>query len=691
MVIKTNCIISKQIQNLIFAFVLISISIFYNYHELIFERPQSVHAWRQADCASMALNYHTGKLGFFNPETHNLTSDEGTSGKVATSEIPVFYYLIAKLYSIFGQHEFIYRLMNTLIFLTGLFYLFILANLLLKDSFWAAFIPLLFFTSPVLVYYGNNYLLNSSALAFSFIGWFYFTRFIQYRKYKQFLISIIFFLLAGAFKVTALLSVFAILGLMFLEIFGICKTNKDNALFKRRPFQFILPVFAIFIVVGAWILYANYYNTKHDTTYFSTTIFPVWRLSTEAINKVLINVKDIWLDQYFHKSIFVFISICFIMVIALLKRGSRLFNLSILFISIQVILYVLLQFWTFRDHDYYTIELFILPVLIVLSFALSLKRTFPKLFFSYYFKAALLIMLAFNISYAREQQNARYNSKMNEYYFENDIYSITPFLREIGISENDTVISVPDIGHVSLYLMNQKGWTNYTDMRFNKGKPIRYNQSAEGIIKSIENGASFLIINRLQELYLKPYLQEFCFNLKGNKNNVYVFDLRDSIKNFNLPSLSLLETYYCDAEERCENGEFFVSDYTEFGNGITQSADFSYSGKFSSKIHGQCPYGFTIKIDNVKKGEKFIATAYIFPSESKSASIIASSSNTSVFYHNKSEIINDEDNSWLQLRKEFFVSDELPNNELVFYVHNPGAEPVYIDNFKIKRYKSILD
>ncbi len=691
MIIKTNYKISKQILNLIFAFVLISISILYNYHNLIFESPQSVHAWRQADCASTALNYHTGSLGFFHPETHNLTSNGGTSGKVATSEIPVFYYLVAKLYSIFGQHEFIYRLLNTLIFLTGLFYLFKLANLLLKDSFWAAFISLLFFTSPVLVYYGNNYLLNSSALAFSFIGWFYFARFILYRKYKQYLISMIFFLLAGAFKVTALLSVFAILGLMFFEVLGIYKTNKENALFKRRPFQFILPVFAIFIVVGAWIIYAHYYNTKHDTTYFSTTIFPIWSLSPEAINKVKSNIKEIWLNQYFHKSVFLFIVLCFISVVSFLKKGSRLINLSILFISVQVILYALLQFWTFQDHDYYTIELFILPVLIVLSFALTLSRAYPKLFSSVYLKAALLFLLVFNVVYARQQQNARYVSNMNEYYFENDIYTITPFLREIGVAENDTVISLPDIGHVSLYLMNQKGWTDYTDMRFNKGEPIRYNQSAEGIKKSIENGASYLILNGLHHLYLKSYLQEFCISLKGNKNNVYVFDLCDSTKNFNLPPLTLLETYYCDAEELSENGEFFVSDNAQFGNGTTQSADFSHSGTFSSKINSQSPYGFTIKIKDVQKGEKFEITARMFSPGSKSAYMIASSSNTSVFYHNKSEVIEVPGSSWQQLRKEFFITDDLPNDQLVFYTHNPGDVPVYFDNLLIKRYKSILE
>jgi 4-amino-4-deoxy-L-arabinose transferase-like glycosyltransferase len=242
----------------IFILFLLGVSIFYKYHEIVLKRPQSVHQWRQSDCASIALNYYQGGMNFFNPETHNLTSDGGTSGKSCTSEIPVLYYSVAVLYKVFGYHDSIYRIFNTLLFFLGLFYLFQIFLYLLKDTYWAIALTLLFFTSPVLVYYGNNYLTNSSSLAFSIVGWYYFIRFYYEKKQKWFYISMAFFLIAAALKVTALFSLFAIAGVYVLEIFGLMSFNGNQRIFNRK-IRFSLPIISILIIIGLWIFYASKY------------------------------------------------------------------------------------------------------------------------------------------------------------------------------------------------------------------------------------------------------------------------------------------------------------------------------------------------------------------------------------------------------------------------------------------------
>lgn len=158
-------------KSLIFIVLLLTLAMYYHYDEILLKRPQSTHKWRQTDCASLALNYYQNGMKFFTPETHNLTSDGGTSGKAATSEVPLLYFFVALLYKIFGYHEYIYRLLNTAIFLSGLFYLHKIFRLFISDAFWSIGFALIFFTSPVLVFYGNNFLTNSSALALSIIGW----------------------------------------------------------------------------------------------------------------------------------------------------------------------------------------------------------------------------------------------------------------------------------------------------------------------------------------------------------------------------------------------------------------------------------------------------------------------------------------------------------------------------------------
>ena len=161
-------------RSLVFLVILASMSLAYSYQEILFKRPQSVHYWRQADCASLALNYYQHGMNFFEPQTHNLTSNGGKSGNTCTSEVPLLYYSVAVLYHLFGYHEYIYRLLNTLLFFTGLYYLFRLFSNVLKSQFWSTLLPLLFFTSPVLVYYGNNFLSNTTALSMVMIGWYHF-------------------------------------------------------------------------------------------------------------------------------------------------------------------------------------------------------------------------------------------------------------------------------------------------------------------------------------------------------------------------------------------------------------------------------------------------------------------------------------------------------------------------------------
>lgn len=173
----------------LFIGLLLIIAALYNYQTISFKRPQSTHHWRQADCASLALMYYQNGMKFFEPQTHNLTSDNGTTGYVAPSELPIFYYFIAFLYKIFGYHDFIYRIANTLIFLLGLYYLFKLFALVSSSIFWGICGSLLFFTSPVLAYYGNNFITNSSSLSFSIMGWYLFFLYRKNNKDKVFLLE----------------------------------------------------------------------------------------------------------------------------------------------------------------------------------------------------------------------------------------------------------------------------------------------------------------------------------------------------------------------------------------------------------------------------------------------------------------------------------------------------------------------
>lgn len=517
---KAKDILRKPLnQSIIFILFLFILAIIYDYPSITFKRPQSVHHWRQSDCASFALNYYQTGMRFFHPQTHNLTSDNGTTSYSATSEIPFWYYFIAVLYKIFGYHDFIYRGLNTLLFLTGLYFLFKTLNYLLDDFLWSSSITLFFFTSPILVYYGNNFLTDSSAFSCVLIAWYYFFKFYRNNSQKDFFVSMLFFLLAGSFKIFSLIS-FAALGVIFLiELMGIYKFRGNAKLFQKPKVQF-LPFIVIISIVAGWAYYAHHFNKIHQSEYFSTSIrtFSLWRMDKASIQKVLEHIRLLWLNQFFHVYSLYLLGALFIIQFFFLKKIEKfIFSINIL-LFINTIIYSIVFFMIFQDHDCYTINLYILLIFIFITSIYLLKYKFQKIFNSFLLRIGFILFLIFNVNHAQKQMNLRYNGWWTEHPQYKDYHTITPYLRTIGINPLDTVICLPDQSHFTLYLMNQRGWTECWGN----------NQDSTGISLSIMRGARYLIVNG-DEILTRDYLKSFFQNQIGQYGSVKIYRLDENL------------------------------------------------------------------------------------------------------------------------------------------------------------------
>ena len=674
--------------SLYFLFSLLTLAAFYNYQDIIFKRPQSIHKWRQSDGASLALNYYQNGMHFFQPQTHNLTSDNRHSSANCPSEVPILYYAIALFYKLFGYHDYIFRITNTFLFFLGLFYLFKLYHYLLKDVIWAILLSLLFFTAPVLVYYGNNYLSNTAALSFAIVAWFYFIKYYFERNPKLIFTFLVWFFVAACFKLTSLISLLSIAALFLLEWTQLIKWDRDEKLFKS-PARILFWMVSFLGIVFGWILYARSYNQLHDSYYFSTTGFPIWNLSKAEIKGVFENIQTLWLDQYFHFSVYFLFAICALYLIWNFRKITVLFKLILVFILLQIVAFVLLQFWTFADHDYYVIDLYIFPILLIAFFFHSLSLQSPQFFQSRYLKLCFTIFIFSNVVYARQELAARYQSPINDFDANEAIYTVSPYLRQIGINPEDKVISIPDVSHCSLYLMNQKGWTEYTDARFNRESKIVYNQDSAGIQKSIERGAVYLIINGISEITKKPYLKSFCTHLKGRYKSVYIFDLKNPLRNFDPDQRKLEKIYSCDAEQKSSDNIYFFNpaDSTQFEFAQTQSATYSHSGKYSSKLDSSLPYGMTLKIPDCKSGTFFSISVWRKAEANSKATLIASSG-PNQFYKGDCEIVERQADGWEKLLMQFEISQNLEGQELKIYAYNPENHAVYFDDLEVKQFKA---
>ncbi len=505
----------ESFTNFLFIVILISIALIYNYHRIVFYRPQSVHNWRQSDCASITLNYYQNGMKFFQPEVHGLVSKNFTSGKAATSEIPFLYYFVALLYKIFGYHDYIYRLLNTLIYLSGIYSLYRIFTKLRINYVWSLTFSLLFFASPVLVYYGNNFLTDITALSFSLMAWNFFISYYQKSQVKYYWISMLFFFLAMSMKISAGISVVALFCIFIMEALSITRFKEKGKLFPNKFWQ-LLPFIFIFIIIGCWVLYAKIYNARNGCGYFSTTIYPLWKTTHNSRITVIEYVKNLWLNQYFHPYTLWFFLLAFLVNIFLIKKNLLfLLSLNILFL-IGDILFSVLWFDTYQNHDYYTINLYILLISIVVTFSKAIKIIFPNTVSNIFIKAILLMFLILNINHTKKQIHARYTGWWTEYPKFKDFHTITPYLRSIGITRHDTVISIPDYSHHTLYLMNQPGWTECFGL----------NKDSSAIAKSIERGAKYLIVASKNDIETKSYLKPFISNYVGKYNDIYIFKLK---------------------------------------------------------------------------------------------------------------------------------------------------------------------
>ncbi len=496
----------------IFFILILLFSVLYNYHEILFLRTQGIHHWRQCDCLSITMNYYQDKNPFLEPAVHFLGHD-GTGKTV--SDFPLIYYTVAQLWKVFGYHEFIYRLLNLLIFITGLLALMKLIEDLLKDSVWALFAVLMLFVSPTIVFYANNFLVNVPAFGLAMIGWYFFWLFYKSEKSGYLWISFGFFALGGLLKIPSAISFVAISVLFTGEITGIFKLKNGRKLFTK-PFIQIIPFILVTGVITSWYLYAYSYNKHYNANLFLVGILPIWDLDKIQIYDIFLGFKEEIKRSYFHLSMHLFLLTALIFILVSFRKANRFLYLLTATLTAGNILFLILFFRPLKNHDYYVINLFIHAPIIFVTLLDLLKKHYPFIFRSIIFRLMIGALIIYNLGFTMDRMKERYSGWMNESYqaYMHRFENITPYLRSIGIGPEDKVLCLPDGSvNISLYFMNQKGWTDFsTDL-----------DSAK-IMGKINQGADYLFIY-IDTLYYNKNITPFVKDKIGEYNDIDIYDI----------------------------------------------------------------------------------------------------------------------------------------------------------------------
>ena len=453
---------------------------FYRYDKIFTYRPTSIHQHRQCDCLSFTYNYYKCGNDFFKPQI-NYKTGKNFEGK-ATAEFPIIYFIVAQLWKVFGYHEWIYRLFVVLIMFLGLLALFKVFQYILNEPFWQIILPLWLFSSPILIYYGNNFLTDVPGLSFAFIGWYFFIRYLHNYKLINLICVLAFFCLAMLIKITSGISFLILLSLFILEWTKIKQFEKP--LFKKPLVTFFLFILVCTIVL-TWYIYAINYNEIHfgptDSKLFQTGLLPIWDLEFAKIILTFRILLDYQFGNYFNiLGLFTIMTFFIIVILNYKKQDSRLIIINI-FIFITCISGMSLWFQAYNDHDYHLINYLIFIPATCLTFFKYLKTDYPGLFRSLKLKIPMLVIVLICIYWGHVKIGARYadgnnpdyqysallsRREVDAYKYHHWIYpierkafeTITPYLRSIGISEKDPVFTFPDpTPNVTLYLMGQWG------------------------------------------------------------------------------------------------------------------------------------------------------------------------------------------------------------------------------------------
>ena len=511
---------------------LLIISLFYGYQKIIVMGPYSNHQWRQSDALSITENYYQESMNFFEPRMH---LQESVDGK-AVGEFPLIYYINAAIWHITGPSHFEARLLNLLLFFLGLFALQKSIVMVTKSQFMSVFIPLLVFSSPIIVFYANNFLVNVPALGLIFISWYYILKYKNSHRLKYLILFSVVATIAILLRVTIIIGILPIFLLFLLEKIKLLPQKLFKGKFWAEAALLALPC----IIIGLWILFIRHYNAQNQSYYFTTYLRPIWNLQADKIFEIWHKLSENLLPTIFHVSILFLILASLVFILLNIKKVNRHMLLFTVTIFAALMLYMAAWYVNFTVHDYYLIEIILLVPPLFVTLTYLIKKQYTQVYESKSVKVLLGVVLVFSMVYCSANQTMRYHSyhgyhsllknamiskeKIDYWNWYHWDYSkkfkayetITPYIRELGIDRNDKVISMPDQStNISLYLMNQKGYT-VSD---------RENKTLNGQLENFSSlGAKYLIINDTT-IYSRIDFDKYCRNKIGSYKNIEIFRL----------------------------------------------------------------------------------------------------------------------------------------------------------------------
>jgi len=276
----------------------------------------------------------------------------------------------------------------------------------------------------------------------------------------------------------------------------------------------------------------------------------------------------------------------------------------------------------------------------------------------------------------------RYKGWWNEYPAFRDYYTITPYLRSVGITRFDSVVCMPDQSHHTLYLMNQPGWTIKDYPELTRKTEIRDSLVMD---RYIQTGAKFLITGDINVLARHISLVPYTRTLFAKYRNIFVFSLPPREPNFILSdSMRSMLHISCDAEKIDSSRSYAMYDdpvHRSVAGGFI-SRNIAHSGERSIMVNESRPYGFTTSL---KAGafDRVTVSAWQYPADTSCYLVVCSQSGNQ-FNIAQQKIRASERSGWLGIICQADIPATFEGDTIKAFFWNTGKNNVFIDDFEIR-------
>lgn len=452
--------------------------------------PYSQHTWRQALTLAMAENFYEEGMNLFLPRVNQRFDGNGITG----SQFPLYEWLIAASYFIFGKAWWVHRIWSFLWTALGAWAIAQITKRWWKSEVAGLIAFVLYLFSPELFYDGWIALPDPMALALVLCGFLQFDKWWEKESPTLLISSAVFFILGGAVKLQYL-------GIGFLAVGMVLRDWKQMDL-KRwvKLIGFAIPVAAIPL---AWYRYSAKLIRESGLYDFGLEMKPA-----ESLRQLLYVLKKNFVSDipelllgYVGLAGFVFLAFLFI--------RKRAWNAHPLFWPFFIFIlgfsaYHLLEIRVLEQHQYYMLPYLILMIPAAARGLELLSRNKLLILGSF---LGLQMLLAATRMIPSRFANA---DKMIPEAFWNEA-SRTAL--QNCIPDDALIMTGPDESVcINFFFLHKKGWgyndkSMLMDTSYGAGKPY--------IEDAINRGCRYLITSNahqdLVKLGVQPYLKEQVF------------------------------------------------------------------------------------------------------------------------------------------------------------------------------------